>query len=185
MGKNGPVNIEADEAEQLVARFRGPLMSFFSRRVGDRQEAEDLTHEVFLRLLRRDETVPVDNPEIYVFRIAINLLRDRARRAATHRARDHTSLELIDANHADDEPVDPALIDDRGPERMLLSQETLLEVLRALDELGGRTKDIFMLARLERMKRRDIAALYGMTISGVEKHLGKASVHLFRKFGPL
>ena len=61
----------------------------------------------------------------------------------------------------------------------------LKPVLRTLDELGGRTKDIFMLARLERMKRRDIAALDGMTISGVEKHLGKASVHLFRKFGPL
>lgn len=184
MGKNDPVNVPTDEAEQLVARFRGPLMSFFSRR-GDRQDAEDLTQEVFIRILRRDEAVPIDNPEIFIFRIAINLLRDRARRAATHRMHDHTSLDVIEAEYSDDEPVEPALIEDRGPERVLLSQETLGEVLRALDELGTATRDIFMLARLERMKRRDIAALYGMTVSGVEKHLGKASVHLYRKFGPL
>jgi RNA polymerase sigma-70 factor (ECF subfamily) len=183
--RNDPVNISTDEAEELVARFRGPLMSFFSRRVGDRLEAEDLTQEVFIRILGRGGAVPIENPEIFIFRIAINLLRDRARRAATHRARDHTSLAVIENDQADEEPVDPALIEDRGPERVLLTQETLTEVMRALDELGARTRDIFLMARLERMKRRDIAALYGMTVSGVEKHLGRASVHLFRKFGPL
>lgn len=185
VGKTEPISQTSDEAERLIARFRGPLMSFFARRVADRQDAEDLTQEVFIRILRRDDAVPIDNPEIFIFRIAINLLRDRARRAATHRLRDHTSLDVADADYSDDEPVEPALVEDRGPERVLLSQETLAEVLRALDELGDRTRDIFMMARLERMKRRDIAALYGMTISGVEKHLGKASVHLYRRFGPL
>jgi len=168
-----------------MARFQRPLMSFFMRRVRERQEAEDLTQEVFIRVLRRDESISIDNPEIYIFRIAINLLRDRARRAVTHRAADHTSLEVVQADYADDAPVEPALIEERGPERILVGQESLVEVMRALDELGPRTRDIYLLARLERMKQRDIAALYGMTISGVEKHLGKAGVHLFRKFGPL
>jgi len=168
-----------------MARYQRPLMSFFMRRVRERQDAEDLTQEVFIRILRRDGAVPIDNPEIYIFRIAVNLLRDRARRAATHRSADHTSLELIQPEHSDDEPAEPALIEERGPERVLVAQQSLVEVMQALDELGPRTRDIFMLARLEMMKRRDIAALYGMTVSAVEKHLGKAAVHLFRRFGPL
>lgn len=183
MGKNGPVNVATDEAEQLVARFRGPLLSFFRRRVRDSQDAEDLTQEVFLRLLRRDEAVCVENPEIYVFRIAANLLRDRARRAASHRASEHTSLEgLLEDIHAV-RTIEVALLENRGPERVLLSQESLMEVVRALDELGPLTRDIFLLVRLEKMKHRDIAAAYGITLRTVETHVARGSVHLVRKFG--
>jgi RNA polymerase sigma factor (sigma-70 family) len=184
VGKNGPANINMDEAERLMARFHGPLMSFFLRRVRDREDAEDLTQEAFLRILRRDEAVPVDNPESYVFRVAVNLLRDRARRAASHRASEHASLDDQAADLAASGKVEPALVEDRQPERVLLSQESLAEALQVLEELGPRTRDIFMLARLERMKHRDIAAVYGMTISAVEKHVAKAAVHLTHRFGP-
>jgi len=57
----------------LDARFRRPLMSFFLRRIGDRAEAEDLTQEVFVRLIgamerdqiplsRVDALAPCDRP---------------------------------------------------------------------------------------------------------------------------
>jgi RNA polymerase sigma-70 factor (ECF subfamily) len=183
VGKNDPANIPADEAQQLVARFRGPLLSFFLRRVREPQDAEDLAHEVFLRLLRRDEAVPVDNPEIYVFRIAANLLRDRARRAASHRASEHTSLEDLVEEVAEARTMEAALLEDRGPERVLLSQESLMEVIRALDELGPLTRDIFLLVRLEKMKHRDIAAAYGIAVRAVETHVARGSVHLARRFG--
>jgi RNA polymerase sigma-70 factor (ECF subfamily) len=182
VGKNGSINAEANPAEQLVARFHGPLLSFFRRRVREPQDAEDLTQEVFLRLMRRDEAVPVDNPEIYVFRIAANLLRDRARRAASHRAAEHTSLEnLVEVTQV--RTIETALLEDRGPERILLSQESLMEVVRALDELGPLTRDIYLLVRLEKMKHRDIAAAYGMAVSTVEKHVARGAVHLVRRFG--
>lgn len=167
-----------------MARFYRPLMSFFLRRVRDREDAEDLTQEAFLRILRRDEAVPVDNPESYVFRVAVNLLRDRARRAASHRVGEHASLDDHTADLSSSGKIEPALIEDRQPERVLLSQESLAEALRVLDDLGSRTRDIFMLARLERMRHRDIAAIYGMTVSAVEKHVAKAAVYLAEEFGP-
>jgi RNA polymerase sigma factor (sigma-70 family) len=176
---------QQDGTDRLAARFHRPLMSFFLRRLPDREEAEDLTQEVFLRVLRRDETVPLDNPEIYIFRVAANLLRDRARRAATHHAAEHASLDAPQAEFSDAGRLATGLVEDREPERVLLSQESLKEVMRALGELGERTRDIFMLSRLEKMKHRDIAALYGLTVSAVEKRIGKASVHLARRFGPL
>jgi len=39
---------------RLDARFRGPLMVFFLRRKFSRSEAEDLTQEVFARMIGRD-----------------------------------------------------------------------------------------------------------------------------------
>jgi RNA polymerase sigma-70 factor (ECF subfamily) len=185
MEKALPITIAADEAAEFTARYRRPLMSYFLRRARNRQDAEDLTQEVFLRIVRRDETVPLENAEVYLFRIAANLLRDRARRSATHRAGEHASLDTAAIEFADSGLLATGLVEDREPERVLISQESLTEVLRALDELGERTRDIFMLFRLEKMKHRDIAAIYGMTVSAVEKHIARAGVHLARRFGPL
>ena len=185
MKKIEPISNATGDAAQLVARFHSPLMSFFLRRVHNRDDAEDLTPEVFIRILRRDETVPVENPEIYIFRIAAHLLRDRARKATTHRAADHASLDAADIELADVDKHDPALVEDRGPERVLLSQEALIEAVGTLGELGDRTRDIFLLFRLENMRHREIAAVYGISVSTVEKHIAKAVVFLSRKYGPL
>jgi RNA polymerase sigma factor (sigma-70 family) len=173
-----------DLAARLDARYRAPLMTYFLRRVRDRQDAEDLTQEVFLRLLRREEPEPPENAEVFLFSIAANLLRDRARRHDTHHAGDHASLDAPGFEFQDTGLFTEALVEDRGPERVLLSQESLTEVLGALDELGERTRDIFMMFRLEKMKHREIAALYGITVSAVEKHVARAGVHLLTRFGP-
>ena len=169
--------------ERLDARFRAPLMSFFLRRTGNRQDAEDLTQDVFLRVLRRGEEPPGEFAEVFIFKIAANLLKDRARQAGSHRKADHFSLE------GDEDPAGgqlaPGLIEDLGPERVLLSQEALAAALRALEELGERTRDIFVLYRLEKMKQREIAALYRISVSSVEKSIARASEHLSLVFGPL
>ena len=170
-------------AARLDARFRGPLMSFFLRRTGSRQDAEDLTQEVFLRILRRDEEPPENYAELFVFKIAANLLRDRARQSGARRRTDHVSLDLADEPASGQ--VAPGLIEDLGPERVLLSQEALAAALRALDQLGERTRDIFVLYRLEKMKQREIAALYGISVSSVEKYVARATEHLSLVFGPL
>lgn len=166
--------------ERLDARFRGPLMSFFVRRTGNRQDAEDLTQEVFLRILRRGEEPPEGYEELFIFKVAANLLKDRARQAGVRRPADHFPIEGREGAE-----VSPALIEDLGPERVLLSQEALATALRALEALGDRTRDIFVLYRLEKMKQREIAALYGISVSSVEKYVARASEHLAMVFGPL
>ena len=47
-----------------------------------------------------------------------------------------------------------------------------------LDELGQRTRDIYVLFRLESMKQKEIAALFGIARSTVEKEVMKATLHL-------
>jgi len=163
---------------RLDARFRGPLMSYFTRRIGDRAEAEDLTQEVFVRLIGAGSLENIEHADAFVFRVASNLLRDRNRRVL--RRQSHRNL-----------PVDEAIInelahhfvEDCGPERVLLGRERLADVLAALDELGERTRNIFILFRLESMKQKDIAALYGISASTVEKHVMKAVMHLSLRFG--
>jgi len=155
----------------MSSRYRQPLIAYFQRRVRSREEAEDLTQEVFLRLARRLDVESVDNPEAFLFRTAVNLLRDRSRRGKTA------------ASHLDEMTYRGAAVEELSPERVVEGRQSLASVLRALDELDGRTRDAFILHRLEGMRHAEIAALYGVSVSSVEKYIIKALAHVAQRAG--
>ena len=159
---------------ELDGRFRAPLFAYFLRRVQGRTEAEDLTQEVFVRLARHPDKPHGEAANAYVFMIAANLLKDRARHQHSHRTGAHWSLTDVLESGA----IAPPLVEDRTPERVFVARETLTHVMAALKELNERTRDIFILSRLENMHHRDIAALHGMSVSAVEKHVMKAVAYL-------
>jgi RNA polymerase sigma-70 factor (ECF subfamily) len=162
---------------ELDARFRGPLMRFFLRRVRDRAEAEDLTQEVLLRAIAASNAGRIERAPAYVFSIAVNLLRDRRRQVV--RGGTPIFVPLEDALASE---LESQLLEDFSPERVLLSKDSLADALRTLDELGERTRNIFILFRIENMKQKDIAALYGIAQSTVEKHVMRAVLHLATRY---
>jgi len=166
-----------EQRRQLVASFHAPLLSFFQRRSRNRAEAEDLTQEVLLRVMGVTELERVVNAESFVFKIAINLLRDQKRKLV----RQGTS-EFVPIDAGGVGELERGLVEDCSPERVLLGRDALVDVLRTLDELGERTRSIFVLFRLENMKQKDIAALYGIAQSTVEKHVMKAVLHLATRY---
>ena len=158
---------------ELGARFSGPLLKYFQRRLRNRAQAEDLAQEVLLRIIRSPDSALIQNPEGYVFRTAANLLCDHRRRLLRNPTLRAQPLE-------DALACDPGarLVEDRSPERVLMGEATLTEVLAALAELGELTRNIFVLYRLENVPQKDIAALYGIGQSTVEKHVMRAMLHL-------
>lgn len=184
MSAHRPILCDGDGAalplqpSQLAARFHAPLVSFFLRRINDRPEAEDLAQETLLRIVAARGLEAVQHPEAFVFKVAINLLRDRRRKQL--RGGPAVFVPIEDA--LADEAEGP-LVEGLSPEHVLLGRDSLAEVLQSLRELGERTHDIFVLFRLENMKQRDIAALFGIGRSTVEKHVMKATLHLARRYG--
>lgn len=160
-------------AERLDTEFRGPLMRFFLRRVADRADAEDLTQETFVHLLAHARREMIDDVGAFVFRIAINLLRDRGRKA-TRRA--NARISDIDYNRVSE--LTREFVEERTPERVLMGRAEISEVACVLSELNERTRDIYVLFRLENMKQREIAALYGISQSTVEKEVMRATLHI-------
>jgi RNA polymerase sigma-70 factor (ECF subfamily) len=162
----------------LAARFHRPLLVFFARRTRDHALAQDLAQETLLRVLAAQRQTHVEHAESYVFTVAMNLLRDRKR--AYLKAELPVFIPIDDAVASE---LEQQLMEDLSPERVLLSKESLDDVLRTLSELGERTRDIFILFRLERMKQKDIAALLGIAQSTVEKHVMRAVLHLAERHG--
>lgn len=172
LGHAGDPRSETNRRQELNTRFRAALTGFFLKRVHDRAEAEDLTQEVFLRLMEQSARSSLVAADAYVFTIATNLLRDRARRASSHRLNAHFSLDHAQAD------AGPALVEQQDPERILQGRESLRITMDALARLDERTRNIFVLFRLEHLKQREIAEMYGMSVAAVEKQVRRATLHL-------
>jgi RNA polymerase sigma-70 factor (ECF subfamily) len=133
MGAGSTPRSEKELLTRFDARFRGPLMSFFLRRVGSRTDAEDLTHDVFIRLAGVVQREGVDDPDALVFKIAANLLRDRGRRGAIS-----ASAQLAEVDDHLVSVLTREFLEDRTPERVLLARVEIAEVFEALGELVQR-----------------------------------------------
>jgi RNA polymerase sigma-70 factor (ECF subfamily) len=157
------------EAEELARRFRNPLLRYFRRRIRSEADAEDMTQEVFLRLLRRSSAEPIEKIGNFMFATAGNLMRDYAK------ARNARQQETPVSDY--DEFLDIS-VEDFAPDRVLIGKERLAEVMVSLDQLPLRTREVFLLFRVERMRQRDIASTMGISLSAVEKHIARASAHL-------
>ena len=159
----------ATKLDEFNARYRSALMAFFFRRLGNFSEAEDLTQDVFVRLADSNWR-NIENTDAYIFQVAANILRDRGRR------------ERVRSNFRSDmEYLEGSGVEARDPDRVLDGRETLAAIVAALAELPERTRAIFLLVRVEKLKQAEIAAHYAISVSAVEKHLRRAVLHLARR----
>jgi RNA polymerase sigma-70 factor (ECF subfamily) len=163
---------DAVELELLYRDERHALVRFFTRYRASREEAHDLVQETFLRLSRVDLDTPgrVLRPAAYLRRIARNLLLDRSKAARRHHDDAHVS--------ADDVPLVAA-----DEHRRLEARDSLARLEAAIRRLKPRTQEIFLSHHLEGLSYAEIAARTGMSVSGVEKQMGRAFDEIHRLTG--
>lgn len=157
----------ADSRTAMAAEFRPMLMRYFSRRLSERGEVEDLVHEVLTRLLGSGQIGALQNERSYIFQTAHRVLIDWLRKRDTHHVRDHESF-------------DPELhtIEDFAADRVLVGRDELERATAILEELPERTRAIFLLRRLEGLRYAEIAKRLGVSVSTVEKQMCFALNHL-------
>jgi len=156
------------ELSALLSQYRPAVRGFFLRRAASASEADDLTQEVFVRILKRAGNGAIDNLEGYLFQAAANLLRERGRQATIRNA-----AKVVE--------ISPDLLSEdevHTPERILLGREAVHLAMQALYELPERTRAVFLLNRFEEMTGPEIARHLGISISAVEKHMMRALGYL-------
>ncbi len=160
----------AISSDALAPRFRLPLLRFFERRVKSREDAEELTQEVFVRLLRRPDIEHVANIEGFVFITAANLLKDYYRGRTRRGASRTESIDGVDLESPAPNPR--KIVEDRAELRVLL---------KAIEELSPKCRAVFVLHRLEEIPHAEIARRMGISVSMVEKHIAAALVQLRKR----
>lgn len=158
--------------ERLVKRYQNPLFSFIRRCVEDRQTAEDLTQEVFLRVYRSaGRFEPRARVSAWIFRIAYNLAVNEVKR----RKRFLTFREES-ANIPEEFP-------EGGPFGSARLDEMKQEIAAAMDELPHNQRAALLLRVDEGLSYREIADVMGLSVSGVESLIYRARTHLKKTLG--
>jgi RNA polymerase sigma-70 factor (ECF subfamily) len=152
--------------DEVAAQYNTPLLRFFQRRVDRPEDADDLVQDVFSRLAAQD-LATIANIHGYVFQVAANVLRDKARRASVR------SIMTATPDGFDIE-------DEAGftPERIMQSREALQMMIAALYELPQIVRMIFSLYHFDGIAQVEISRRMGLSLSTVEKHMAKANSHL-------
>jgi RNA polymerase sigma-70 factor (ECF subfamily) len=141
------------------------LLKLVMRHTRGRGDAEDLLHSAYIRLEQYRAGHAVDNPSAFLLRTASNIAID------IHR---HERLWAPDDVNQDVQRPDDAPLQDE----VIAARARLARVKEGLARLTPRTREIFLMHRLQGMKYREIAIHLGISQSAVEKHIAKAALFL-------
>lgn len=157
--QGAPISLEAERLVVELFRLEGRSLVRLARLfVDDKDAAEDLVQEAFLRLARHAGRIAsIDRAPAYLRSIVLNLARDHNRRGLVslrHHATAGRELEVAD---------DAADVLARSDEHR--------RVLQAVRELPRRQRDCMTLRYYEELSIDEVAATLGVSSNSVKTHL--------------
>lgn len=174
---------DAHAFEELMLRYQNRLLSLLAHMVGQRDLAEDLTQEVFLRVYRaRNRYVPGAKFSTWLFTIAGNVasnaLRTKARRREIHLA--------PTASESAPHTLEAVALAASGlmPTRQLDKAELCAAVQRAIGSLNDRQRMAVLLAKFEHLSYADIAEIMDMSPQAIKSLLSRARCNLREALQP-
>jgi len=170
----------------LLHRYRTPLVNFLYRMVRNREQAEDLAQEVFIRVYRaRAEYVPSAKFTTWLFRIATNLALNSIR--DTRHQRMEVSLDApvtVDSEEGDERPLDVAEKNPNIEEHLV--QEAQREMIRhAVDKLPEKQRAAVLLHKYQELDYGEISKILSCSESALKSLLFRAYETLRVELAPL
>lgn len=153
---------------EALYRDEAPQLARYFERRAPRDDVRDLVQESFRRILRHRP----DQPGSFLGRTAANLLIEVRRMAARRHARAHVRYEDADAPMFDPLP-------------QLEARDQLARLQAVLDQLKPKTRNIFLMSRIDGMTYAEIADVYGISEEGVKKQVATAMQRVRRRLGDL
>jgi RNA polymerase sigma-70 factor (ECF subfamily) len=167
---------------ELVRRFQGRVTNLISRVLNDRNGADDLAQEVFVRVFVHRRNYRCGSKfSTWIFTIAANLAKNEIRRRV--RRRNWFSLDALTEVLHDSmsQLADPAEGREAGMEREQLQGE----VGRAIATVPEKYRLALVLRDIEGLAYEEIAEVLGVPGGTVRSRINRARSMLKRKLQPL
>jgi RNA polymerase sigma-70 factor (ECF subfamily) len=143
---------DASRVERLYLAYQPQVLGYLTRMLGQRQAAQDLTQETFLRAARAQGPEEEPHQRAWIFRIARNLALNHIRDTSRHLA----------------------LLPDAPPANAAATNDTVLIVNEALGRLAALDRDVFVLRESAGLSYDEIAAACEITTDAVRSRLQRA-----------
>ncbi len=151
-------------------RYAGKIIAFAYSLLGNREDAEDVAHTLFIELWeQRASATRIKSVDAYLYRMARNAITDIARRRTREKAY------MMHTDPTSTEPIDPDNVD----------IEDDLRLLEAIEKLPEPQKSIIRMSRFGGMSYQQIAERLDISPHTVHYHVSKALGTLRRALGCL
>jgi len=176
---------QGDESafREIVEQHKLSVLNLCYRFVGNKDDAEDIAQDVFIRILNAASRYRPDaSLSTWLYRITVNVCLNFQRRKKI--------LNFFSLNHqlesgqtAGNRLPDP--ISDEQPDIMLEKKELQTLVQQAIQSLPENQQTVVILHRFEGLSYQEIADVLNTSVSAVESRLHRAKLNLQRKLKSL
>lgn len=159
---------------ELIGRFKDPLVNYIYRYLGDFDEADDIVQDTFVRVFRHiDQYQPIAKFSTWIYTIATNLARTQYQR--------RKRWGIFSFGHRDDEDDersqelrDEQLLPDAIADGSLLHEQ----IQQALNKLAPVFREVIVLYEIEEKSYEEICEITGQNMGTVKSRLNRARAKL-------
>jgi len=171
--------LELADFDEVVRVYRPRILRFLLSSLTDRDAAESLTQECFMKAWSARHQFRGDSSlSTWLTRIAVNLMRDhlRSRSLRFWQKTRGSSLDVMD--------ISDWVPDGRGtPESLAVARDRVAAVWEAVKSLSAQQRTVFVLRFVEELELDEIATTIGMNLSTVKSHLYRALAIIRERMG--
>lgn len=176
---------QGDESafREIVEQHKLSVLNLCYRFVGNKNDAEDIAQDVFIRILNAAPRYRPDaSLSTWLYRITVNVCLNFQRRKKI--------LNFFSLNHQFESGQTtgdrlPDLISEEQPDIILEKKELQMLVQQAIQSLPENQQTVVILHRYEGLSYQEIAAVLNTTVSAIESRLHRAKLNLQRKLKSL
>lgn len=156
-----------------MAAHHGFLTAYIARRIRTPQDVEDYVQDVYLRVIQAmSPQTEIRNWRGILGRVASAVIVDRHRRDTTRRRDGHVEFSEDMLSIAD--PL-------ADPEVTTMRRARLARIEETLSQVDACCRSAFVMARIEGLSHKDVAARLGMPVVAVGRCIEKIVARLARK----
>ncbi|MCD6407029.1 RNA polymerase sigma factor [Candidatus Aerophobetes bacterium] len=177
--KNGDIS----SFEELVKKHKQNVINIIYHFIGDKEEAEDLAIEVFLRVYQaREKYKPTAKFTTWLYKITTNLCLNKIRGKERH----HTiSLNKPVSTEKEEKELLEEIADPSpSPQKILEEREKKALIRKAIDSLPKKQKIATILRVYEGLSYKEISEILSCSVKSVERSLYWARNNLKEKLTP-
>jgi RNA polymerase sigma-70 factor (family 1) len=145
----------AADFTEMFDQYYGSMCLYANRLLGDKQKAEDITEEIFMRLWESGDLTKISNLRAYLYRAVKNqCLKSLSRPGPAIISLQQGEVSELCSIEAQDE---------------VIRTEVLRQISIAMEKLPAPYSQIIQLSYVERLRNKDIATSLQMSLSSVER----------------
>ncbi|MDG5472145.1 RNA polymerase sigma factor [Jeotgalibacillus sp. ET6] len=158
------------ELEESLHRQLKQIYYYLVKMGAKRQDAEDVIQDTAYKFLLYIDSVPVQNVEGWLFRVAVNGYYDLSK---TRSRREKIIWRFFDEDR----------VEKRTPEAAIITNEMSSDIRRVLDQLKVNHREILLLKYSADLSLREIGSLLNLKEAAVKSTLHRARASFIKKYG--